>query len=570
MAKANLLGKRKPKDDLETKPVLKKHKKNSKHKETTNGSADSLQKVELSEPKSDQPNVISAKEAAVRKRTLFVDNLPNETNISNIIDFFKAVGKVVRVRLIVDLKCKLVGCGFVEFSSANEAKKVLQRKNGAYLQDYKIVLNMADKGATHLPPKYCIDHKVWNKDYLQRESLSIKEDETPIFVEEVLFVANLSPQTNISDIFTFFNNVEEVVSVRLIVNHEGKHVGYGFVEFASAQQAKKVLKRKNGKYLHDHKIFLNVAKTAPYPPRPKYILAEKLCYEDYLRRRSLLKKEDGTVERLDETPDFTEAVAVRKNTLFVAHLSRKTDISDIINLFKDVGEVVHVRLILNHIGKHVGCAFVEFASANEAKKALEKKNGESLHKCKIFLEVAKIAPYPPPKYCIDHKVWYEDYLQRESLLIENETVEGLDETPNLVEEVDVRKKTLFVANLSRKTNISHIIKFFKDVGEVSRVRLIVNHKGAHVGCGFVEFASADEAKKALQTKIGETLRHRNIFLDVAEMAPYPLRPKYNLAERLWSERESLLRKEKAKEEEKEKVPETKRFWGTKITFAYDD
>jgi polyadenylate-binding protein len=54
-----------------------------------------------------------------------------------------------------------------------------------------------------------------------------------------------------------------------MVNHEGKHVGYGFVEFASADETKKALENKNGEYLHDHKIFIDVAKTAPYPPGPK-------------------------------------------------------------------------------------------------------------------------------------------------------------------------------------------------------------------------------------------------------------------------------------------------------------
>lgn len=39
------------------------------------------------------------------------------------------------------------------------------------------------------------------------------------------------------------------------------------------------------------------------------------------------------------------------------------------------------------------------------------------------------------------------------------------------------------------------IAFFGDVGEVVGVRLIVDECGRHVGCGFVEFASAKEAKK---------------------------------------------------------------------------
>ncbi|KAG7611481.1 RNA-binding domain superfamily, partial [Arabidopsis suecica] len=562
MVKSNSQGKRNPQYGLEANPILKRHKKiNKKKKVTTKAIAFSLQQNDLLVTKSDQANLISVKEAAVREKTLFVANLPYETKIPNIIDFFKKVGEVVRVQLIVNLKGKLVGCGFVEFASVNEAEEALQKKNGECLDNNKIFLDVANKKATYLPPKYCIDHKVWDKDYRRRESHRIEEDETPPnSVEEVLFVANLSPQTKILDIFDFFNCVGEVVSIRLMVNHEGKHVGYGFVEFASADETKKALENKNCEYLHDHKIFLDVVKTAPYPPQPKYNLAEKLCYEDYLRRESLPIEEDET------PPEFVEAVGVRKKTLFVAHLSRKTEISHIINFFKDVGEVVHVRLILNHTGKHLGCAFVEFGSTNEVKMALETKNGEYLNDCKIFLEVAKMAPYPPPKMNICY-ARYEDYLRRESLLIEeNEAEEGLDDTPALVEEFAVRKKTLFVANLSPRTKISHIIKFFKDVAEVVRVRLIVNHRGEHVGCGFVEFASVNEAQKALQKMNGETLRSREIFLDVAELAPYPLRPKYNHAEKLWHERESLLKKQK----EYEMLSERTEFCGKKIIFSYDD
>ncbi|XP_019089598.1 PREDICTED: protein HRB1-like isoform X2 [Camelina sativa] len=427
-------------------------------------------------------------------------------------------------------------CGLVEFSSTNEAKKAVEKKNGEYLHDYRIHLKVHKKNPNIGRPKFCIDHTVCYKDYLRPESLPVEDseavkglDETPDFVEEVLFVANISPQTKLFHIKDFFKDVGEVVRVRLIVNHEGKHVGYGFVDFAYANEAKKALEKKNGEYLHDHKIFLEVAKTAP--PRPKYNLAEKLCYEDYLRRQNLLIKEDGTaVEGLDETPNFVEAVAVRNKTLFVSHISRKANISHIINFFKDVGEVVHVRLTVDYTGKHVGDGFVEFASANEAETALEKKNGEYLQDRKIFLDVAKKAPYPlRPKYCIDHKVWYEDYLRRESLLIEeDEAVEGQDELLDYIEEVAATRKTIFIANISCETSIPMLLRFFKNVGRVVLLRLIVDHRGEDVGCGFVEFVSANEAEKALRI-----IHDKEFGLEVAEIAPYPLRPKYNLAEKLW-------------------------------------
>ncbi|KAG7564944.1 RNA recognition motif domain [Arabidopsis suecica] len=492
--KVNLLGKRDAKDDdLESKPILKKHKENSDLEEKIKG------RVELLETNSDQTNLIPVDEtpdfvveavAAVGKKTLLAHYLARSIQISDIIDFFKDVAKVVSVQITVNHKDKHRSCGFVEFASANEAKKAQENKNGKHLCGNNItLLRVADIAPYPPRPRYCIDHKIWYEDYLRREGEEEEEEEEtpPDFVEIVavrkktLFVTNLSPQTKMLHIINFFSDIGEVVSVRLIVNPEGKHVGYSFVEFPSADEAKKALENKNGEYLHDHKIFLDVAKTAPY-----------------------------------------------------------------INFFKDVATVVHVRLGVNHKGKQYGYGFVEFASANEAKKALE-KDGEYLLNRKIYLDVAKADPpssSPQPKYYIDHKVWYEDYLRQEGLLIEeDEAVEGLDETHNFVEEVAVRKKTLFIANLSFQTKIPDIISFFKDVGEVFSVRLIVNHRGEHVGCGFVEFASANEAKKALE-KNGRTLHFQYIFLSVAEIAPYPLRPKYNLAEKLWYEdylgRESLL------------------------------
>ncbi|EFH44887.1 predicted protein [Arabidopsis lyrata subsp. lyrata] len=417
----NLFGKRNPDDDdLETKPVLKKHKEEKE--KTTEGLADSLQH------KSDQANLISLKEEETVEG---LDDTP---------DFVEA----------------------------------LEKKNGEYLLHRKIILNVA-KIASSLPlPKY--------EDCLRRG-----EDETPPdFAEEVLFVANLSPQTKILDIFDFCKDVGEVVSARLIANHEGKHVGCAFVEFLSANEANKVLEKKNGEYLHNHKIFL--------------------------------MKGHG------ETPDFAE----------------------------------HVRLIVNHNGKHVGWGFVEFASNDEAEKALEKKNGEYLQDGKIFLEAAKIAPFPPPKY--------EDYLRQESLQIDEDgAVEGLAETPYFVEVREARKKTLFVANLPPQTNIPKIMYFFKDVGEVVRVRLIVDHRGKHVGCGYFEFASANEAEKALEQKNGKSLRYHHIFLDVAEIAPYPLQPKYNLVEKLWYE-DNLLREPNLKQQ-KEK---SDGFCGKKTTFSSGD
>ncbi|RID74897.1 hypothetical protein BRARA_B01973 [Brassica rapa] len=545
--KANLLGKRKPEDGFGTELVLKKHKEKFEEKETEarvellSDEANSVQFSLLE----NEANLISVEgldegpeEAAELKKTLFVAHLPPQTKIRDIIRFFNDVGQVVRVLLQATHKGKCVGEGFVEFASANQAKKALEKKKNEYLHKRKIFLDVAHKGALCLPPKYCIDHKVWyQEDYLQQESLRIQEN--PKFSEEatVLFIANLSPQTTkILHIINFLEDVGDVVSVRLIVNHEGKHVGYGFVEFASANQAKKALENKNGEYLHDHKIFL--------------------------------------MKRRDETPNFSEAVAtVRNKTICITHFSGQTKISDIINFFKDVGQVVHVRLIVNPKIKHVRLGFVEFASANEAEKALE-KNGEYLYDRDIFLDFVEEATYTIlSRHCVDHKVWYEDYLQRESLLIEEHAVA---ETPDFVEDVNSMKTTVFFATVSMKKENCSIINIFKRVGEVVRVRLIVDHRGESLGCGFVEFASAEEAKKMknIREKNGTAIKKSGcaIYVKVAEKAPYLFRPKCNLAdlaEKLWYE-DKLRREGFGLPSKSELRKEEAVFCGKKITFSDKD
>ncbi|XP_020880727.1 uncharacterized protein LOC110228276 [Arabidopsis lyrata subsp. lyrata] len=102
------------------------------------------------------------------------------------------------------------------------------------------------------------------------------------------------------------------------------------------------------------------------------------------------------------------------------------------------------------MGEHVGCGFVEFSSANEAKKALQKKNGEKLRFRYIFLDEAEIAPYPlRPKYNMAEKLWYEEYLQRDSLLIEED---GLETNPNLKKQTGnfAVRRLLFLTTIDRR------------------------------------------------------------------------------------------------------------------------
>ena len=70
------------------------------------------------------PDFVEAVAAAVGKKTLLAHYLARSIRISDILDFFKDVAKVVSVQTTVNRKGKPMSSGFVEFASVNEAKKV--------------------------------------------------------------------------------------------------------------------------------------------------------------------------------------------------------------------------------------------------------------------------------------------------------------------------------------------------------------------------------------------------------------------------------------------------------------
>ncbi|XP_048628671.1 uncharacterized protein LOC125599339 [Brassica napus] len=240
-------------------------------------------------------------------------------------------------------------------------------------------------------------------------------------------------------------------------------------------------------------VFLDVAKLPPYRLlHQKYNLAEKLCYEDYLRRATQKGRLDETSyeeeEGLDGTPSFVEAAAVRRKTISVGNLPCPTVIRDIIDLYKMLDKLFMFDLLQTARATKMAWAILSLLLLKKQRR-----------------------------YCIDHNVWYEDQLGRENRLIDEELEEGFG-------------KLMILPRNSA---------YYKNVGEVCRrVRLVVNREGEHVGCGFVEFASAVEAKKALLYESRALNIH--IISDVVEMSPYPIRPKYNLAEKLWRNEEYLL------------------------------
>ncbi|KAI3867029.1 hypothetical protein MKX03_023653 [Papaver bracteatum] len=130
-----------------------------------------------------------------------------------------------------------------------------------------------------------------------------------------------------------------------------------------------------------------------------------------------------------------------------------TDKSDVIKFFKQAGEIVDVQFIYNDDGKFSGSAHIEFVTEEAAKKAAR--------------------------------------------------FNGLD---LLGSHVDIYRKakgtgaskTLCLKNIPLSINKSHVIDFFKNVGDIADVRFSYDEYGTFGRIAHVEFATEEAARMAVK------------------------------------------------------------------------
>ncbi len=78
------------------------------------------------------------------------------------------------------------------------------------------------------------------------------------------------------------------------------------------------------------------------------------------------------------------------NRLFVGNLAYQTAENDLNDLFSQVGSVTSVNLMMDKFtGKSRGFAFVEFASADDAQKAVEQFNGQDFQGRALTVNIAR-------------------------------------------------------------------------------------------------------------------------------------------------------------------------------------
>lgn len=314
-------------------------------------------------------------------RVLLVKNLPFSTNQSELEALFASAGPVSRLALPSTHTLALVE--FVEPQDARRAFKALAYKR---YQSVPLYLEWAPenifsggprKQASAAQPPHPVEPTAAAKAEPERAedvaaALTAVGATDDAVDSSTVYVKNLAFATEEAALLEHFAAEAEAAggSVRSVkvARRKGKDgrmlsAGFGFVECSSESVARAVIAKRQGSSLDGHRLVLQLAQ----------------------QQKAASAAQDGSKKGKGAlaTPTGQESTKiVVRNVAFEA--TRK----DILGLFTPFGQVKSCRLPRKFDGTHRGFAFVEFATREEARSAVDAVAGAHLYGRRLVIEWA--------------------------------------------------------------------------------------------------------------------------------------------------------------------------------------
>jgi multiple RNA-binding domain-containing protein 1 len=159
---------------------------------------------------------------AVDTSTVYVKNLNFRTTEEKLKSVFESVGGINHVTIAKKKKGTVsmsMGFGFIEFSSKEFALKAIQTLQGVIIDDHTLELKLSQRKSIQKSEKITEQHD--------------QNHRTKILMKNIPFEAN------VKELRQFLKSFGQLKSVRMPKKFDGTHRGFGFVEYATAQEAKR-------------------------------------------------------------------------------------------------------------------------------------------------------------------------------------------------------------------------------------------------------------------------------------------------------------------------------------------
>lgn len=363
------------------------------------------------------------------------------------------------------------------------------------------------------------------------------------FVTTSLYVGDLEVNVNDSQLYDLFNQVGQVVSVRVCRDLATRRsLGYGYVNFTNPQDAARALdvlnftpmNNKSIRVMYSHRdpssrksgtanIFIkNLDKTIDHKALHDtfssfgQIMSCKIATDGSGQSKGYgfvqFEAEDSAQNAIDKL----NGMLINDKQVFVGHFLRKQDRDNVLsktkfnnvyvknlsesfteddlkNEFGAYGTITSAVLMRDADGRSKCFGFVNFENAEDAAKAVEALNGKK----------------------VDYKEWYVGKAQKKSER-EQELKGRFEQT---VKESVVDKfqgLNLYLKNLDDSITDEKLKEMFSEYGTITSYKIMRDPNGVSRGSGFVAFSTPEEASRALGEMNGKMIVSKPLYVAVAQ------------------------------------------------------
>jgi RNA recognition motif-containing protein len=285
-----------------------------------------------------------------------------------------------------------------------------------------------------------------------------------------LYIGNLGWETTTNELQEHFAAYGDASDCYVVVDRAtGESRGFGFVSFASEDEARKAVAGMNGKELDGRRIRVDISK-----------------------------------------PKGTQAPEPEGCKLYVGNLGYSTTSEDLREHFSKYGSVADLTVVTDReTGNSRGFAFVTFSSPSEASAAVDALDGYEVDGRELRVNLSK------PREARTQDSGYGGGRGDNSYGNRGGGGGGGGGA------VDTNK--VFVGNLGWDTTQEDLQSAFSQYGQLTDVKLVTDRDtGNSRGFAFVTYANSEAAESAIQQMDGQELDGREIRVNISQ----PKKPRY--------------------------------------------
>nr|KYP32804.1 Polyadenylate-binding protein 2 [Cajanus cajan] len=270
-------------------------------------------------------------------------------------------------------------------------------------------------------------------------------------IEELNFTPLYVDHKALRDMFSPFGTI---VSYKIATDDSGESKGFGFVQFETEQSAKSATYTLNGTMMNGKQVYV------------------------------------GPFVRKENRESTSAASGDKFTNVYVKSQSISTTADDLKRIFGEYGAITSAVVMKNSEGVSKCFGFINFASADDAAKAVGELNGKTF----------------------DGKEWYVGKAMKKSeRLLELKEKYGGSEKESAA--------NLYVKNLNDSIGDAELKDLFLKFGTITSCKVMQDEKGFSRGSGFVAFSKQREAIQAVTKLFTNEAPHVAL---APRLLPFPL------------------------------------------------